>query len=270
MSNEWRDSLPEELRNKPLIANAPDLTHLLTNAIDMESHMGRSLTIPLPDASTDEWTQFNDKALKHSKDLITMGNKDDILTKLGKPADKADYRGDPDKEYSIDVESMKDTAFDLGLTQDQFFNLVNGTQGRVNTQAETAQATLDTGLTELYGEWGAAKASKLEAIDAMMNLFDFPEATKESLKSNKMPPEVLNAMSRMAESISGESIQGAKDKTTAASMYTPGEANELATKMENHEAFRDKMHPEHKQVQQQYLGYLDMARGNKPKERYAV
>ena len=42
MSDDWRASLPEELRNKPLIANAPDLTHLLNNAIDMESHQRRT------------------------------------------------------------------------------------------------------------------------------------------------------------------------------------------------------------------------------------
>ncbi len=269
MPNEWRDSLPEELRNKPLIANAPDLTHLLNNAIDMESHMGRSLTIPLPDASGDEWSQFNEKALKHSKDLIIMGNKDDILTKLGKPGDKADYKGDPDKEYSIDVDGMKETAFDLGLTQDQFYSLLNGTQGRINTQTDTAKATLDTERAALYDEWGAAKGNKLEAIDAMMNLFNFPDATKESIKGN-MPAEVLDAMSRMAESISGENIQAAKDKTSGASLYTPSEANALVTKTMEHEAFRDKMHPEHKQVQQQYLSYLDMAAGRKPKEHYAI
>lgn len=269
MSDTWRDSLPEELRNKPLIANAPDLTHLLNNAIEMESHMGRSLTIPLPDAPADEWSMFHEKALKNSDKLVLMDNKDDIYTKLGKPGDKDGYKGDPDKDYSVDVDALKQTAFDLNLSQDQFYNLLNGSQSNLTKQLEDGKLKNDGERATLYDEWGATKANKLEAVDAMMDLFNFPDSVKESVKEG-MPAEVLNAMSRMAESISGEKIQAAHDKSTGASMYTPSEANTLVTKTMEHEAFRDRMHPEHKQIMQQYFSYLDMAAGRKPKESYRV
>lgn len=269
MSDNWRDSLPQELRDKPIVANATDLTHLIQNTVDLESKMGRSLTIPLPDASADEWGLFHDKALKNSDKLVLMDNKDDIYTKLGKPEDKDGYKGDPDKEYSVDVDALKQTAFELNLSQEQFFDLLNGSQTKINKQLEDGKAKNDGERATLYEEWGAAKANKLEAVDAMMDLFNFPDSVKESIKGN-MPAEVLNAMSRMAESISGEKIQAAHDKTSGASLYTPGEANALVTKTMAHEAFRDRMHPEHKQVMQQYFGYLDMAAGRKPKEKYAV
>ncbi len=269
MTDNWRESLSEEVRSKPMVENARDLNHLVEQAIGLESKMGRSLTIPLPDANQEEWGLFHEKALKNSDKLILMDNKDDIFTKLGKPEDKDGYKGDPDKEYSVDVEALKATAYDLNLSQDQFFNLLNGSQDNINQQLETGKTNNDAERATLYEEWGSTKANKLEAVDAMMDLFNFPEGVKNSIKSD-MPAEVLSAMSRMAESVSGEKIQAAKDKSTGASLHTPAESNTLANKMMEHPAFRDRTHSEHKQVMQQYLGYIDMAAGRKPKERYAV
>jgi hypothetical protein len=265
--SDWRESLSEEMRSKPIVANARDLNHLVEQTIGLESKMGRSLTIPQADSTPEEWALFNEKALKNSDKLVMMDNKDDLLTKMGKPADREGYKADPDKEYTIDVEAAKDQALALGLTQDQYFAMVNNAQDRVNAQGETNKAALDASRNALYEEWGAAKPGKLESIEGMMELFKFPEEARESMRNN-MPADVLAAMARVAEGVSGEKITAANDRTQGKAIVTPAEAEGLINKYREHEAFTDKTHPQHKHNMNNYLAAIDMAAGRPPKPKY--
>jgi hypothetical protein len=265
--SEWREQLSEEYRDKPIIANARDLNHVVEQLVGLESKMGNSLTMPRADSTLEERQLFDEKVLKLSDNLVTLDNKDDLLAKLGKPVDREGYKPDPDKEYTIDVEAAKDQALALGLTQEQYFNMVNSAQDNVNKQGESNKAALDTARNEVYEQWGAAKGDKLDSIEGMMELFKFPDSVKESMR-NDMPAEVLSAMARVAEGISGERLTAANDRSQGRAVVTPGEAEGLITKYQSHEAFKDRTHPQYKQVQNQYLAAIDMAAGRKPKEKY--
>ena len=195
-----------------------------------ESKMGNSLTMPRADATAEERQLFDEKVLKLSDNLISLDNKDDLLTKLGKPADKEGYKADPDKEYTIDLESAKDQALALGLTQEQYYNMVNNAQDKVNSQGETNKADHNAAMDGLYEEWGAAKPDKLKAIEGALELFKAPEAMKEQFKAGNLNSDLVSMLSRMAEGISGEKITAANDRSQGRAVVTPGEAEDLVTK----------------------------------------
>lgn len=263
----WKESLSEDLQGSEMVKNAQSLESIVSNAVGLEKKLGRSLTVPGMDATPEEHQLYLEKVLKTTDKLSTIDNHDDILTKWGKPEDKADYKGDPDKEYSFDMDALRNEAAELGLTQDQFFNMVNGRQSALDTMNETNTNNLTADRQAVFEEWGASKADKLDNIEAYMELMGASESAKAALREN-MSGADMKFFARASESIKGETIQAAKDKSNGATKYTPNEANEAISKLMASDAYRDSMHANHKQTLNRYYQLIDMSKGNQPKEYY--
>ena len=61
---DWKAELPEEIRDSPMVKEAPDLATLAKQAIDYQRMSGNSIRIPGEDASDEAITDFRGKLSK--------------------------------------------------------------------------------------------------------------------------------------------------------------------------------------------------------------
>jgi len=265
----WKESLPSELQEAGIVKNAESFEAFAKKAIGADSMLGRSISIPGVDATPEERAAFDEKVSKHSDTLGNINNKDDVLKKWGRPDEKEGYKGDPDKEYSIDMEALRQEAFDLALTQDQFFALANKRQSMLENLTNENKTALDADRQTIFDEWGAAKADNLDKIDALLDLMGADEGMKSAVHEN-MTSAQLRVFEKMANSVKGESIQAARDKNTGADMLNPAEANEALQKIMEGDAYFNASHPNHKHARLRALQLTDMAAGRQPKAEYGA
>lgn len=265
----WKESLPAEMQESGIVKNAETFEDFAKKAIGADSMLGRSISIPGVDATPEERASFDEKVSKHSDTLGNLDNKDDVLKKWGRPDDKSGYKGDPDKEYTIDMEALQSEAFSLALTQDQFFEMANSRQSMIDGLTSDNKTALDADRESIFEEWGASKADKLDNIDAYMDLMGADDGMKKAVREN-MTSAQLRFFSKAAASVKGESIQAAKDKSSGADAMTPAEANEALSKVKNGDAYFDVTHPNHKHARLRALQLTDMAQGRQPKSEYGA
>jgi|TARA_Y100000310_G_scaffold121469_2_gene120242 hypothetical protein len=220
---EWKDALPDGLKNDPTIANTKSVESMASQLVNAQKLVGNSLRLPADDAPAGEWSSF--------------------YAKLGRPDDATGYTHKPGEdigeEFHIDKgrqTEMFQMMHNMGLTDKQttvmMDMLIDGNVKEHERFVTTSQKALD----ELRGEWGGQYDTNIQIANRALNSFG-GEALRGLLANAGLQnnAEVIKLFNRIGQAM-GE------DKLVAGDVLTgPLLAEEIDAKIKEVEAKLMKM-----------------------------
>ena len=196
----WRAALPEELRELPFIAKAPNIEKVVHDLKDAAQHMGNSLRIPSENASDEDKQRFTQRILEKMPNLTLVPSEDDdesyakVLQALGAPDDPKLYKVpeieglDWDEDFTNALQAKAKAA---GLTKKQFKQWATD----IGTQMRDEQLTQQTQHTEQLGvlqkEWGAAFEPRVKQLARFLEDSDAPNGLVQAVANKQVPPETF-------------------------------------------------------------------------------
>ena len=217
----WRDSLPEDLKNDPTVKSYNSIEALAKTLVQSQKILGSDkVLVPSKHATPEEIRSYYKKS--------------------GIPEEK-DYKVEVSKDEQVDgkfLETFTKIAAKEMVHPTQAKAILSGSLAYLKqAQSEKEAATkleTETGLKALKEEWGAAYDEKVnKAHQAFLKFGD--EGLKKVLDSGfGNNPNVIKAFSKIGDLISEGKIRGDADTTGA---MTPAEAQLKANEI--------LMNPEH-------------------------
>ena len=208
--DDWRSSLPTELRDSPSLQDVPDLQTLVKNYENTKAMVGNSVRIPTDEAGQEAIDAFTNKLLEHQN--IPLMRKPDpdnpeamaaLYKSLGRPDEAAGYQ----LPEGVDAEAfgaMKETAHEVGLTRRQYETLAAkqaGIQQAVIQQMEEKRAA---SVAEVKGEWGPAFDEKVGRAAQVAEALNAPKELVEAMKNGTVNGATLRFLDTVAAQIGAE------------------------------------------------------------------
>lgn len=226
----FHETLPEDIRNEPSLRNFTDAGSLAKSYVHAQRMIGADkVAIPGASATPDEWRA--------------------VYTKLGAP-DKPDAYAFENVDEET-VASMRQAAFDMGLTQAQangmaeFYNSrLNGYNEAFNQASE--QIAMDN-QASLQKEWGKAFDRNLDIarntatyLLGGTEMFDEIQLADGSFLGDH--PGIIKMFHALGKEFGEDQMVGEATEM----VMTPDEAQrKIAEMMAPGTPYHDKMHPEH-------------------------
>jgi hypothetical protein len=222
----WKESLPEQLRDAPFFAKAQNLDAVLSDIKNAAQHMGNSIRIPSDDASDADKVTFRKKAAERIGGLMEVPNADDeegyvaALKKLGMP-DNADDYGDLEGKTSAEIRELAKNA---GMTKKQY-EKVFGELAKINEGAQAqAQQVFQEGLQTVKDQWGLAFEKRTAEIGDFLLKSEAPPELVKALAEGKLSPANYGWLYDMASKMSsGGAIIASQDGRSPVTALTPQE-----------------------------------------------
>jgi hypothetical protein len=239
----WRDSLPEDLKEDPSLKTIQDIPGLAKSYIHSQKMVGKDkIVLPNEHATKEDW--------------------DDVFNKLGRPASAEEYK--IEGEASELINNFKPVAHTLGLNNTQVQELVNfynqaqeqaGNDLLIDAEAHRAEAE-----AALRKEFGRAFQNKVgSAMRLAQTVF-----TKEQLDNTKLADgstlgnnvDLIKGFAKLADQL-GEDRPLPNPQ---ANILTPDAAREkIATYMEPGSPYWNKSHPNHQKAIDDVLNLREIA-----------
>jgi len=152
----WRDVIPEDLRNVPVIQQTKDITSMAKQLINAQKALGGKIKIPA-DGDTAGW--------------------DDVYNKLGRPESVDGYKVTrPEVVEGIQYDegrekSFLETAHQLGLNNSQVNALINWNQEQAKMQLGKSAEMAKDAVSTLKGEWGNAFDERLAITERLVDKY---------------------------------------------------------------------------------------------------
>ena len=152
--NTWSEALPPDVREWDEVKNSDAPEKFWEQMVNMRSRMGQSIRIPSSDAGDQDRAEFYKKlqekvpGLMPTPDFEKEDSLVDLYTRMGRPAEAKEYKnpeflkskGEKVEGYGKEfVESFKDVAFKLGLSQKKFEEALSSIMGASILANEKAQ-----------------------------------------------------------------------------------------------------------------------------------
>jgi hypothetical protein len=226
-ATDWREALPESLREAPYFKNAETVDQVLADLQGAAAWQGNSLRIPGPDATPEQVAEFRAKAQERIPGLMAVPDPDaedytDTLRKLGLPEAADKYKAPEDCPIEGEqLGNLMAEAFDAGLTQAQFAKLLNKQVDAMRSAQEQFEAQHAAETTALKGEWGEAYQDRMDQVNAF--LAEAPEALRDALPT--LDAESVRWLHNLAENMR-ESNQTVRQADGQRAVMTPAEASE--------------------------------------------
>jgi hypothetical protein len=248
----WKDSLPEEIRDSKGLADVKDVGSLAQQFLDSQSMIGNSIRVPGPEAGEDAWSAFHEKLTSKVPTLIPTPDPDNpevmsaLYKRMGRPEDPSGY----EHPEGVDATKMADFAnlsHELGLTKTQYAKMVGSLQEFTTKQEEAASQQFLEGIRGLKQEWGIVYEDNLQMVDQVMKGTEAPAYLKELAADGKMPAEALKWLHNIGQQLGTEGINFNKDEFS--SRVTPAEAKARSAEIMNDRAgpYWDSSHPQHQE-----------------------
>lgn len=206
----WRDSLPVELRDNPSLADVNDVASLAKRFVDTKAMVGNSIRMPSEEAGSDDINSFVDKVLGNSN-LPLMRKPDTtdaeamaaVYDQMGRPEDASGYQAAEGMDTEV-FGAMASKAHELGLSKAQFEALAQA-QFEMQTGAmqQMDQSRID-GIGQLKGEWGAAFDEKAARATRTAEALKAPPQLLEAMKSGDVDAATLRFIDNIATQLGGE------------------------------------------------------------------
>lgn len=246
----WRDQLPEDLKNDPSMKSIIDIPGLAKSYVNAQKFIGADkIAVPTEHATPEDIQQFQEQ----------------VYSKMGRPATADEYT--IEGEASDMITNFKPLAHELGLNNNQVSKLVsfyNEAQEQASTNAsvdiETQRLETETLLRKEYGKAYDQKLSS--AMRLAQNVFSKEQldsivlADGSSLGNN---PDLIKGFVKLAGMVG----EDAPINTPQDNVFTPDEAQrKIDAYMVPGSPYWDKNHPNHdRAVQDVYelrqMIYLD-------------
>lgn len=252
-TNEFRDSLPEDIRGNSAFDNVKDLGDLATQYVNAQSFLGSSIRIPSENSSDEDRQKFYDKVLNAAPNLMPKPDADDeasiaaVYAALGRPADADTYA----LEGVELTPEMKKAAHEAGLTQSQFAAVYKQFVQPSLDNGAARQAQLEQGRELLAKEWGYAFQTKEQTAQALLAKTGAPAELQESAAKGKLNADTLRWVDQLVTSIGKEGLDLVNHGQGGGRM-TPAEAKaQIAEIMGNRQhAYWNASDPRHAQAKQ--------------------
>jgi hypothetical protein len=225
---DWRETLPEDIRNDPSLKDFKDVVALAKSHIETKALVGQSLRVPSNDAGPDVRKAFLDKLKEKVPEMVLVpadpeqrklveGQMWDLL---GKPKDAKGYtlEGVDLGGVQIDTDRLAESAARLGLTKSQFVAFAKGLAEEQQAKGKIIKGWQDAAKRE----WGAAYAERVGAIVEIAKKLKAPEATVKALEAGEVPPEQLAVWYQVTQMAGGGRQIG--DQGSGTGKMTPAEA----------------------------------------------
>ncbi len=250
----WRDSLPDEIKANPALANFQDIGQMAKSFIDMKSFQGDSIRIPGQDAGDDDKQKFVEKLVEKAPNLMLKPNFDnpeqtnEFYRTLGKP-EKSDQYGTPEikdlPEGTVQNEDrlafFRTLAHEANLTKNQFDKIMSEV---TKADVVNAQSQMEKQKQEMEGlkqEWGMATDERLSKIETLASKTGAPDHLIEAIKNKSIPADIAKWIYSLSESLGDEGVNLLNNENGHDTTMTPAEANDKIQ-----EIYRNKEHPFHK------------------------
>lgn len=229
----WKESLPEELRNDPSLTSILDIGSLAKSYIHGQKMIGKDkIVIPDKFATEDDW-----------------GN---IYKKLGVPDSVDKYEFKTPEGVSEDfLKGFKEMAVKSGIhprQAEKLFDFYNQFTTTANENIENeSKRIFEESVSGLKKEWGQGYDRKLQSASNLFNSLaddDTKKIFNDSGLGNN--PAVIKLFAKMAETMGEDKYINAENSGSMG--LTPAEAQEKINKIfgnKDHPYF-NKSHPSHK------------------------
>ena len=235
-TDNWRETLPDEIKDSPALKDIPDIPTLAKNHVDLQQHLGNSRRVPKPDEAEGDIDAYFDKILNQDEvtkgkimkvpDLTQDEQAQSFYKQLGKPEKPEEYTL-PEfaeditvNENFIDVARKK--AHQLNLTDAQFKNYVkDAVEESLASQSEMVnahKADIDV-LREL---WGNAFDQNINEAVGFAKKTGAPEGMVEALESGGAESGLLKWLQGLARQ-TGSEISEVAGQEGGARVETPKE-----------------------------------------------
>lgn len=259
----WYDSLPEDVRSEPSLANFKDkeISELAKSHISAQRELGSRIRIPGPDASKEDKDAFYSK-LTTVDGVVKLPNNEDpksidaFYTKLGRPERPEGYELAIDQSIPLNPEDEKlarDLAFKAGLTKDQLKIMSQLEAGRIQRDMEAQANQRASAEKILKDKWGSEFDNRTQIAGSVMHHFaaKYPNEVKSLVEGGAgNNPVFLMLLAELGNSYKEQGIiSGIRP---GAFNTTPEEArNQIAEIKRNPElmaAYLNDRHPKHQEV----------------------
>ncbi len=231
-SADWRAGFPEDVLAWEEVKNAESQGDFLNWVSNARSRMGRSISIPSPEATPEEKQQAMQKAMKHYPELMLIPDVEDsdgrseMYTRLGTPEEATSYEVPEVEGITVEDDRMsflKNAAKKAGLTKDQFSGLVAEVLGADAQMMAEQRNVFDSQVGELKTEWGQAYEQRTDKTTRALEQFGLsPELAKKAAGD----PSLARALHGMVDALGSEVAQVATQTGDAGAALTPDEAQE--------------------------------------------
>lgn len=205
--DDWRATLPDDIRADKSLADIKDVGALAKTYIESQKLIGRSIRIPGKDAGKADIDAFQGKLKEIPGVLFMPDGADeaalgDLYAKLGRPDSPDKYQIARPKSLpegmvynEVREKSMRAVAHKLGLTQQQLDGLFQAYNAEEIQAGEARAQENKKSKAELRAEWGAGYDQRLAA--AQVFLKQFADADTASALSGALPtyPGLAKALS---------------------------------------------------------------------------
>jgi hypothetical protein len=244
----WKDALPEEVREDPSMEAIQTVDNLAKSYVNAQKMIGTDkIMVPNKYAEENEWN--------------------DVFKKLGLPEKPDDYdinfteTEDFDKDFFSNFKNAAHGAGILPKQAQKLFDWYTETNTQLINDYQTQREVTEKQATDnLKSEWGSAYDSKLKAAQAAVNHYGDDGLTsfldETGLGNN---PNLIKAFAKMGESLSEDSFtDGNSNKFGITPQDAQAQINSIMA--DSKHPYHDKYNPSHtnavSEVQRlfQYLG----------------
>jgi hypothetical protein len=254
----WRDSLPDELKEHKGLADVKDVGALAQQFLDGQSALGTSIRIPGPEAGDDAWKAFNEKLSAKVPDLIRTPDVDNeetmnaLYNKLGRPEDATGYEH-PEGMDATRMKEFAELSHGLGLSKAQYVKMATAFHEYNIAQQEAASQAFTDGIRELKQEWGIVYEDNVQMVDAVMKGTDAPKQLLELGAEGKLDATTLKWLHGIGKQLGTEGINFNKDEFST--RVTPAEAKARVEEImgDTKGPYWDGSHPQHREYVQRVV-----------------
>ena len=235
-SNDWRASLPEDIREDPSLKPLQDINSLAKSYVHSQRMLGTDkVVVPGKYATPDEWRGF--------------------YHKVGLPEEVKDYEltssdTDVDQEFFDDYKKASHKAGVLPSQAQEMFNwYMDKANAEVQRQEDESARNIENSMKTLQTDWGSTFESKINSARAAVNHFG-DENLKAYLDESGLgnDPNLIKVFSKIGETLSDDTFRGEAD--TGNYGRTPVQAQKEINDImaDPKHPYFDKNHPNHKKA----------------------
>jgi len=223
----WRDTIPEDLRNNKVIQETKDLTSMAKRLVDANDFISKSIRLP--------------------DDGDTSGM-DELYNKLGRPETVEGYKVErPDMPEGQTYDDTTEKSFlaeahKIGLNSSQANALMKWNQTQVSSQAASTQQAGVDAMGELKKEWGNAFDERVKIAEEVLNQYGTDEI-EALVKDN---PALITLVYSMGKNLVEGKVEGLSHTSH---IRTPQEAQAEIDKLNRDpnfkKAYYEKKDPTH-------------------------
>jgi len=251
-SNDWKETLPEDIRTWEEVQNAKTPDDFYKWVKDARSYIGQSIRIPSEEAGKEDWKAFHSKLREKVPTLMPAPDPEneesvkELYRRLGMPEKPDEYEipeikgldGEPIKNLDMSqAEMFREVAHKTGLTKKQYKEIVEAITKQNLQVAEQQKKFLEEERQKVEKEWGAATEQNFQIVDNFLKKADAPDSIKKALEQKLLPAETVAWLHNLATKTMGSKSEFLQDKSNEG-VLTPTEA-----KLKISEILNNKEHP---------------------------